>query len=65
MILPIKNSLLYIEPLYLRASGENSIPEMKKVIVSYGDKIDYQKVLTRAWMKFLICDYEKIPKYKY
>lgn len=39
LIIPIKNSLLYVEPMYLRAKGEKSIPEMKKVIVSYGDKI--------------------------
>lgn len=39
VILPIKNSLLYIEPLYLRASGKNSIPEMKRIIMSYGDKL--------------------------
>jgi uncharacterized protein len=39
VILPIKDSLLYIEPLYLRASGKNSIPEMKKVIISYDNKL--------------------------
>lgn len=39
IILPVKNSLLYIEPLYLRASGTNSIPEMKRVIVQYSDKL--------------------------
>jgi uncharacterized membrane protein (UPF0182 family) len=39
MIIPIENSLLYVEPLYLRAQGEKSIPEMKRVIVSYADKI--------------------------
>lgn len=39
LIVPIQNSLLYVEPLYLRASGEKSIPEMKNVIVGYGDKI--------------------------
>ncbi|MBW9150470.1 UPF0182 family protein [Clostridium sp. CM028] len=39
LIIPIKNSLIYVEPMYLRAKGEKSIPEMKKVIVSYGDKI--------------------------
>ncbi len=38
-IIPIKKSLLYVAPMYLRATGEKSIPEMKKVIVSYGDKI--------------------------
>ncbi|WP_251862154.1 UPF0182 family protein [Clostridium sp. Marseille-Q2269] len=39
IILPIKNSLIYIEPLYLRASGKNSIPEMKRLILSYNDKL--------------------------
>ncbi|MGH4052731.1 MAG: UPF0182 family protein [Clostridium sp.] len=39
VILPVKNSLLYIEPLYLRASGKNSIPEMKKIILSYNNKL--------------------------
>ncbi|EJO5348930.1 UPF0182 family protein [Clostridium botulinum] len=39
IILPIKNSLIYIEPLYLRASGKNSIPEMKRLILSYKDKL--------------------------
>jgi len=39
LIIPIKNSLIYVAPMYLRAKGEKSIPEMKKVIVSYGDKI--------------------------
>ncbi|MCH3965475.1 MAG: UPF0182 family protein [Clostridium sp.] len=39
IIVPIDTSLLYIEPVYLRASGKDSIPEMKRVIVSYGDKI--------------------------
>ena len=39
LIIPIKSSLLYVEPMYLRAKGKQSIPEMKKVIVSYGNKI--------------------------
>ena len=38
IILPIKNSLIYVEPIYLRASGTSSIPEMKRVVVSYGEK---------------------------
>lgn len=39
LIIPIERSLLYVEPLYLRAAGEKSIPEMKNVIVGYGDQI--------------------------
>ena len=39
IIVPINNSLLYIEPMYLRASGKSSIPEVKRIIVSYSDKM--------------------------
>jgi len=39
IIVPINNNLLYIEPMYLRASGTSSIPEVKKIIVSYSDKM--------------------------
>lgn len=39
MIIPINNSLLYVEPLYIRATGKNSIPEMKRVVVGFGDKL--------------------------
>lgn len=38
-IIPIKNSLLYVEPVYLRAQGKNSMPEVKRIIVSLGNKI--------------------------
>lgn len=38
LVIPIENSLLYIEPLYLQA--ENSeFPELKRVIVVYGDQV--------------------------
>ncbi|WP_333861896.1 UPF0182 family protein [Clostridium sp.] len=39
MIVPINQSLVYVEPMYLRASGKEGIPEMKRVIVSYSDKM--------------------------
>lgn len=39
IIVPINNSLLYVNPIYLRASGDQSIPEMKRVVVSLGDKM--------------------------
>lgn len=41
MTIPIENSLIYVEPLYLQASGsgQQNIPEFKKVIVAYKDRI--------------------------
>lgn len=51
LIIPIGSSLLYVEPLYLRAAGENSIPEMKNVIVGYGDKLVLEKDIETAITK--------------
>ncbi|WP_242973035.1 UPF0182 family membrane protein [Anaeromicrobium sediminis] len=48
LIIPIENSLLYIEPIYLKADNENSLPEVKRVVVAYGDKIAYEETLNKA-----------------
>lgn len=48
VIVPLKNSLLYVEPMYLRADGKQSIPEMKRVIVSYGEKIVISESMDKA-----------------
>jgi len=41
MTIPIEESLIYVEPMYLQASstGKHNIPEFKKVIVAYKDAI--------------------------
>ena len=39
LVIPIDESLLYVEPVYLRASGNSSIPQLKRVIVAYGDRL--------------------------
>ncbi|SHE75093.1 UPF0182 family protein [Clostridium fallax] len=39
VILPINESLLYLETIYLKADSENSLPEVKKIIVSDGEQI--------------------------
>jgi uncharacterized membrane protein (UPF0182 family) len=47
LVIPINSSLLYVEPLYLRA--ENSeLPELKRVIVVYGGKVAMEETLDLA-----------------
>lgn len=38
LVIPIRNSVLYVEPLYLQ-SEQSRMPELKKVIVAYGNSI--------------------------
>ncbi len=38
LVYPIKNSVIYVEPIYLRAE-KSELPELKRVVVAYLDKI--------------------------
>lgn len=51
LIIPIEDSLLYVEPVYLQADNENSLPEMKRVIVAYKNKIVMEETLDLALSK--------------
>jgi hypothetical protein len=50
LVIPIENNLLYIEPLYLQAET-GQLPELKRVIVSDGDKVVMEKSLGEALNK--------------
>jgi hypothetical protein len=47
MVIPIEESLIYVRPLYLRASG-GQIPELTRVVVAYGDSIVMEPTLDLA-----------------
>ena len=48
LVLPYKSSLLYIEPVYITSKNNASLPELKRVIVSYGDTIAMESTLEAA-----------------
>lgn len=39
IVVPVENSLLYVEPIYIQSDNADSLPEMKRVIIAYGDQI--------------------------
>jgi hypothetical protein len=47
MVIPIEESLIYVRPLYLRASG-GRIPELTRVIVAYQNQIVMEETLDEA-----------------
>lgn len=51
LMIPIESSILYVEPLYIRADSENAIPEVKRIIVGYNDKIVMEETLEKALSK--------------
>jgi uncharacterized membrane protein (UPF0182 family) len=50
IVIPIEKSLLYVQPLYLQAT-EGQMPELKRVIVAYGNKIAMESSLDNALAK--------------
>lgn len=49
LVFPIDHSLLYVEPVYLQATGgKQAIPELKRVIVAYDDEIAMAETLEGA-----------------
>ena len=47
LVIPIENSLIYVQPLYLRAET-GKIPELKRVIVAYENRIAMEETLDAA-----------------
>jgi uncharacterized membrane protein (UPF0182 family) len=47
VVIPIDNSFLYVEPVYLTAEGTN-IPQLKRIIVISGDKVAMEPTLEDA-----------------
>ena len=47
LVIPIENSLLYVSPLYLRAE-QGQLPELKRVIAAYGDRVVMKETLAHA-----------------
>jgi uncharacterized protein len=49
LTLPIgEDGLLYVQPLYVEGTGQNSFPLLRKVLVNYGDRVGYADTLEGA-----------------
>ena len=48
LLVPIENSILYVRPLYVQAEGDNTVPELERVIVAAGEKVIMASSLQEA-----------------
>ncbi len=48
LVIPIEKSLLYVQPLYLAAADKAGLPELRRVIVAYGDEVVMEENLELA-----------------
>jgi uncharacterized membrane protein (UPF0182 family) len=61
LVIPIENSLLYVQPLYLAASDRVGLPELRRVIVAYENDVVMEENLETALQR-LFAKGAKIPK---
>lgn len=54
LVIPMANSLLYVEPIYIRATGEATIPELRRVVVGYKEKVVMAETLDKALTKMFL-----------
>jgi len=47
LVIPIEESLLYVEPIYLRAE-QGELPELVRIIVAYGDQVVMRTTLEES-----------------
>lgn len=47
LVIPVKDALLYVEPLYLQAE-QSEMPELRRVIVAHGDRVVMEPTLELA-----------------
>ncbi len=45
LAIPIDQSLIYVQPLYLAASEQGALPELRRVVVAYGNQIAMEATL--------------------
>ncbi|MBG0739487.1 UPF0182 family protein [Paeniglutamicibacter antarcticus] len=48
LTLPVGGGLLYVQPVYVRSTGETSYPTLQRVLVAFGNKIGYAATLNEA-----------------
>jgi uncharacterized membrane protein (UPF0182 family) len=48
LTIPIEESILYVEPIYVKALNANALPEQKKVIVYFSNKVVMEDTLDKA-----------------
>jgi uncharacterized membrane protein (UPF0182 family) len=48
LTLPVGGGILYVQPVYLKSTGETSYPTLQRVLVAFGDKIGFAPTLDAA-----------------
>jgi len=53
LVIPIEDTVLYVEPVYIESSNETSLPEVKQVIMAYDDYIVMEETFDESLERIL------------
>lgn len=53
LAIPIEDTVFYVEPIYIQSSNETSLPEVKQVIIAYGQHIVMKPTFDEALEEIL------------
>lgn len=48
LTLPVGGGLLYVQPVYVQSSGGTQLPQLRRVLVAFGDRIAFEETLSEA-----------------
>ncbi|MFB6182246.1 MAG: UPF0182 family protein, partial [Candidatus Magasanikbacteria bacterium] len=51
LAIPVKNSMIYFEPIFLQSSSKGSLPQLKRTILAQGDRLTMEKSVDEALEK--------------
>ncbi len=54
LMIPIEDTILYVEPIYIQSDTQSALPEVKSIIVSYGEQIVMEDTLEKALERLFI-----------
>ncbi len=62
IVVPIDDSILYVEPIYIASSDKSALPELKQVVVAYDEQIVMKGSLKEALYALFGQDVPEIPE---
>ncbi|HHY92480.1 MAG TPA: UPF0182 family protein, partial [Firmicutes bacterium] len=54
LVIPLRDSVLYVEPIYIQADNPNSLPEVQRVVAAQGDRLTMAPTLEEALRQIVL-----------
>ncbi len=48
LTLPVGGGLLYVQPVFVQSSGDTQLPQLRRVLVAFGNEIAFENTLSEA-----------------